>query len=536
MSGRRAPTRAPKPKRPSRARPAAAEAPAVAVKQRGARGRSPRAPGARRANIWAALRRVPVAAWVCALVACLNAVCWSIIMPPFQVPDEQDHFAYVQELAESGHIPIPQREAVYSPEETFALQDLEYYNLRRYPQSHAISSIKQQQRLQSDLSKPLPRRGNGGAGVATSQPPLYYALQTIPYAFESGGTILARLQLMRLLSTVLAGLTALFVFLFVREALPGAPWAWTVGGLGVALAPLPAVISGGVYPDALLDAISAARFYCRARGFHRGWTPRLGAAIGALIILGLLTKLNFIGLTPGIVLGAIVLTIRQARVSRRIALRSFALAVGVPAVPVFLYVAFKTLSGNPTVSLASSAINSTLHGPDKMRELGYIWQLYLPRLPGMANDFIGLFPSRQIWFNGLVGLYGWFDTSFPSWVYGAAILPASIIAALVIRALVVCRAALRRRLAELVVYLSITFGLMLLIGAASYVYFSTKNSGGSPEARYLMPLLALWGAVLALAARGAGRRWEPAAGVLIVVLFLAHDIFSQLLVISRYYG
>ena len=44
------------------------------------------------------------------------------------------------------------------------------------------------------------------------------------------------------------------------------------------------------------------------------------------------------------------------------------------------------------------------------------------------------------------------------------------------------------------------------------------------------------GAALALAARGAGRRWGPAVGALIVVLFLAHDIFSQLLVASRFYG
>jgi hypothetical protein len=31
-------------------------------------------------------------------------------------------------------------------------------------------------------------------------------------------------------------------------------------------------------------------------------------------------------------------------------------------------------------------------------------------------------------------------------------------------------------------------------------------------------------------------RGGPAAGALIVVLFLAHDIFSQLLVVARFYG
>jgi hypothetical protein len=42
--------------------------------------------------------------------------------------------------------------------------------------------------------------------------------------------------------------------------------------------------------------------------------------------------------------------------------------------------------------------------------------------------------------------------------------------------------------------------------------------------------------LLVLAARGAGRRWVPAVGALIVVQFIAHDIFSQLQVIARFYG
>ena len=44
------------------------------------------------------------------------------------------------------------------------------------------------------------------------------------------------------------------------------------------------------------------------------------------------------------------------------------------------------------------------------------------------------------------------------------------------------------------------------------------------------------GGVLALAARAGGRRWGPVIGVAIVVLVLAHDLFSQLQVISRYYS
>ncbi len=49
-------------------------------------------------------------------------------------------------------------------------------------------------------------------------------------------------------------------------------------------------------------------------------------------------------------------------------------------------------------------------------------------------------------------------------------------------------------------------------------------------------MLPLLGAALVLSARGAGRRWGPPVGALVVVLFLAHDVFSQLQVIARFYG
>ena len=63
-----------------------------------------------------------------------------------------------------------------------------------------------------------------------------------------------------------------------------------------------------------------------------------------------------------------------------------------------------------------------------------------------------------------------------------------------------------------------------------------SSAGGFGQPRYLLPMLALGGAALVLSARGAGRRWGPAVGTLIVVLFLAHDLFSQLQVIARFHG
>jgi hypothetical protein len=483
----------------------------------------------------AAPRGVPTAAWVCAGVACLSAASWSIVTPPFQVPDEPSHFAYVQQLAELGRLPVS-GSSNYSPEERLALEDMNHLEVRFNPVHSTISSSAQQRRLEEDLAQHLPRRSeNEAAGVAASEPPLYYALLTIPYHLASGGNLLDQLALMRLLSALMAGLSALFAFLFLREALPGVPWVWAVGGLGVALYPLLGFMSGAVNPDSMLCAVSAAIFYCLARAFRRGLSTRLAVAIGVLIAVGFLTKLNFLGLVPGLLLALIVLTRRAVRSAGRSAYRLPALAIAIGGSPVFLYALVNVLSHHTSLGLASEGLEDTNRHGSLLDELAFIWQFYLPRLPGMARDFPGLFPMRHIWFDRSVGLYGWLDTYFPEWVYSVALIPAAAILALCARALVSSRSALRRRLPELVVYAVIGVGVMALVGANAYLEFP-RRAGGYSEPRYLLPLAALFGAVLALAARGAGRRWGPAVGVLIVVLILGHDIFSQLLTISRFYG
>jgi hypothetical protein len=486
-----------------------------------------------------ALRRVPTAAWLCALIACLNAAAWSILSPPFQVPDEPAHFAYVQQLAEAHALPHRPSEGApgeYSPEEQTALIDLRQGKVQFMPSARAIASRAQQRQLEHDLAQPLSRHGSGNAGTATSEPPLYYALEAIPYTLGSSGSLLDRLELMRLFSCLFAGLSALFAYMFVRETLPGAPWAWTVGGLAIALAPLVAFISGGVNPDGMLCAISAALFYLLARAFRRGLTRALAAWICAVMLVGVLTKLNALGLVPGVTVGLLV-TARRAsfgsrRVSYRVAVVTLALAAGALLVALVL----GPLAGSQSASLLSASASKATHTSYVPGELSYAWQFFLPRLPGMSAYFPGLFTTRQLWFDGLVGLYGWADTLFPAWVYDVALVPAGLIGVLWLRSVVSQRVSLCRRASELAVYATMALGVLALVGIASYNSDVLDNSGAFWEPRYLLPLFPLLAVALALAARGAGRRLGPAVGVAIVVLVLGHDIFSQLLVVSRYYG
>jgi hypothetical protein len=532
MSRRTAP-RTPAKRRPT-GRAAGAERPPTRGMQatRGQPVRRRAAPGAsphRLADIFAG---IPRAAWICVAVACLNAVSWSLLSPPFQITDEPSHFAYVQHLATTGALPTSAEEK-FSGSETEALIALKYQQVRGLPQNGTIATAAEQSHLERALNTPASNESED-AGVATLQPPLYYALEAVPYSL--GGTILDRLALMRLLSALMAGGTALFAFLFLREALPGVRWAWTVGGLGVALFPLLAFMSGAVNPDAMLYAVSAALFFVLARAFRLGLTPPRATAIGAVIAVGLLTKLNFIGLIPGAALGLGILARRAMRISRQQAYRSLELAAAVAVSPLLLYLAINALSGRfAKIDIGAAGLSFFTYKGSIFGKASYLWELYLPTLPGMHAYFHGISTTLQLWFDGLVGRYGWLETFFPGWVYTVALIPGTLIAGLCVRELTHARAVLAKRIAELVVYGVMGAGVMVLVGASDYLAYP-DDIGAYVEPRYMLPMLALFGAVLALAARGAGRRWGPAVGTLLVLVVLAHNIFSQLLMVSRYYG
>jgi 4-amino-4-deoxy-L-arabinose transferase-like glycosyltransferase len=481
------------------------------------------------------LRRIPRAAWICALIAFLNASAWSLIVPPFQGKDEVDHFAYVEQLAENGTLPENgQENGTYSPEETLVLQGLHYAKVAHSPQTPAISSRAEQRTLMEDVHAGASLEGSGEAGVATSEPPLYYALQVVPYELARGNT-LTQLQLMRLLTTLFGAATALLTFLFLREILPRVSWAATVGALCVALQPLLAFMSGSVNPDAMLFTVAAAVFLCLARAFRRGLSRRLAIVLGVLIAIGFLTKLNFAGFAFGVFVGLAVLGVRGARSTDRGALLSPMIAASIGISPVGVYLLRNILSNHPTFGIISTSTSLISKGT-LLHAFSYIWQLYLPRLPGMTPYFAGLATYKDVWFDRSVGLYGFFDTMFPGWVDNVALVPAAATVLLCARELFARRDALRARLPELSVYAAITVGVLVMIGGSSYVSDGVHHGAPFGEPRYLLPMLPLLGAVIALAVRGAGRRWAPVVGAAMVVLFLGHDVFSQLQVIARYYG
>ncbi len=502
-------------------------------------------PGTRRSPVGKPRGRLPTAAWVCFAVALLNGIAWGLITPLFETPDEAGHVAYVQYVAETGKPPTGRSGlSHFSAQQRRLLDALRWKAVQRHKDVHVPGTAAYSKRLQRTVDAPANRQSAGGYTTDTNNPPLYYFGAAAVYHLSPWTSLPDRVHLLRLLSALLAATTVLFVFLFLRELLPSEPWAWTVGALAVAFQPMFGFTSAGVTGDTVLYASSAGTFFLFARAFRRGLTPRLGAALGAVAVVGLLSKLNMVGLAPGILFGLIALVLKVDSDRRPEAIRGALAALGVIALPVATYMFLNSTvwdrnlwfgtSGVPPISIKVPWV----HYP-KSKSIfefaSYLWQFYLPRLPVMHTVYFDSYQLRDIWFNGFIGQFGWLDYKFPHWVYDGALAVALGLLALATRELVRLREVLRSRLWELSTYVVLTFGLLLLIAGTA---FSARLDGavGYEQPRYLFPLLALYGALIALAARGAGKRYGQPVGVLLVCLAIAHTAGAMLLTLTRYYG
>jgi len=475
-------------------------------------------------------RPMPRLGLVIAAVAFLNAAAWSLVTPAFQVPDEPAHVAYVQSLAETARPPPHPPALVLSQEQATLMRDSGFGSVRATTYRAAAWSRHQERALEADLARPLPRRLTILAGEAEPEPPLYYALQAIPYRVAHDGTLLDRLLLMRLFSALLAGVTALLCFQFVRECLPTKPWAWTIGGLGVALMPMLGFIAGGVNPDALLFALSAALFLGIARAWRRGATMRLALAIGLLLAAGMLTKVNFYALVPGALLG-FALAARRTTLAwdrRVVALVGSAalLACGLFAVGA----AFEAIAWHRSIAAARPVAPESHVG--LWSHVGYIWQVFLPRLPFQPPTALTE-PGYQQLFESFAGAFGQMVVWFPTWVYRLLAAGVALLGLLVVRVLHADPRELRWRRGELLGYAAMAGTLLMLIGLSADL---RRNLIAIVQGRYLLPLLPLFGAFLALGARGAGERWGRSVGVTIVATVAALGVFGQLLTIVWFYG
>jgi hypothetical protein len=438
--------------------------------------------------------------WLLGAVA-LAGIAWVFVVPPWQVPDEDAHFAYVQTVAELGRRPSqevrPSLEAQKSSEQDRAERASGF--LRSYQRLEAHPEWAARPERAWRAAPERSRDDGGGANAAEDYLPAYYLYAAVPYLAASGGDVIDRLYAMRLFSVPLLLAFTVSAWLLAGEVLGRDRHAQLLAAAIAGLVPMATFIGSAVTPDALLLPVWGLWFWLAARVLGRSqWRDVL--LLAGLTIGGICVKPVSLALLPGLIwVGAAFLWRRSGRPS----LSSRAATSGAAAVLVLgAIVAVAVAAGTPRQLAA------------------YLWQFYSPLDSG---GFVALpqWPLLDVWLEGTTGAFGWLEVRFPWPLYAlVALLLAALLAATLPRL----------RLTALAVALALP-ALALVAGLHLTELDMLLNEGNAfTQGRYLLPLLPLLGLAAAAVVRSAALTGGLLGGL------AAWQLASMAIVMARFHA
>jgi 4-amino-4-deoxy-L-arabinose transferase-like glycosyltransferase len=471
-------------------------------------------------------------------IAALNFTCWALITPSFQAPDEVDHFAYTQSIAERGQAPSRDPNsplARWSSSENLALEDMSFFTDHQVGDTRPPWLAAQQTTHRSRVATLRPPTSNGGGNeTAATHGPIYYAALAPAYLAASSSPF-AQLTLMRLTSALIGALTVVFTFLLVRELAPRLTWLAVLAALLVAFQPMYGFISGSVNNDVGVNAGAAALELLLIRMLRRGVTIPWGLLTGALLILLPAVKGTAYSLYPVAVIALVGAIWRHHRRSDAPGWAALAgAAVVARELSVRLSGVFRPSAGNsPGPGAVSSTASPVLEHP--LGYAAYVWQVLLPRLSFMAPHWeTTSYPGFVIFVERGWGAFGWYDVFFPHWVY--VVILVGMLAALVL-GLVAARkewSVVRRNLLELAVLVLIPLAVIAGFEAA---FYTTGTRPVVPEfGRYVFPAIAPLAVLVSCSLFAFGRRLAMPAGAALLTAMLGLSYAAQLTALTGFYA
>ncbi len=312
---------------------------------------------------------------------------YSLVVPPFETPDEIHHYAFARRLAQGYGLPIQTIEADGPWAHEGTQPPLYYFLVGRLTAGIDQSDFDQ-------ISRFNPHANMGNPLFPGNKNRMLYSARPLPLR----GANLA-LHVGRWFSLLLGGVTLLLTYRIAQWAFPGSDTLPVLTALLVASIPQFVFISAAVSNDNMVTAISTAVVYWLARLLVRDKERPIRwwewGVLGTLLGLAALSKLQGLGL---LVLSAMaVLGMAWLRRDPRLPWRAL-LPVSIPAVAIagWWYWRNYTLYGE---WLAVGRL-LTIGG---LRVEPQTWAGFWGELRGLRYSFWGLF--------------GWFSIPMPGWIY-----------------------------------------------------------------------------------------------------------------------
>jgi 4-amino-4-deoxy-L-arabinose transferase-like glycosyltransferase len=476
------------------------------------------------------LRRAPRPLLVLLAVAAVEAVAWSIVLPPLQGPDEISHVAYVQRLVESRSIPWQHGGAKddskppYSTELTTGAATAGTFELDGNPAARPNDTAADEALWdQSQEGFGRAQRANGGFRSAMKNPPAYYLYSGLVYTATSPLDLFDQLFLMRLANIPLLLAMVVFTWLLAGELLPRRRALQTLAAAVVALQPQLIQLTANVNPDVLLAATSTAGLYLSVVILQRGLSaPRVAGLVSLCVLAGFTHGRGLALVVPALLALALRLWKDRRPDGRPVAVTAGALALGAVA---------------SLAALVFVATNQSPSPTEVRRLFSYVWQFYLPRLgfmsPPLGRQDYGI---REVMTERFYGAFAQLEVHFPAGFYDALWVAMGVVAIGAFAALLVHRRAVAARWDVAVVLAGAVVGLLGLLHTVAFRSLLSNEADPIIAGRYLLPVAALFGIAVALAVSLFPRRWGAAAGGAVVATLALVQVAALGITLERFYA
>ena len=454
--------------------------------------------------------------------ALINAISWIILIPLWQYPDEQSHFAQIQYIAEIGGIPEGSKSQDTSYEVAISEKILgtERDNLGNnkftyHPEFHSNYSNTIFGPKETEISSlPKSQRRNLIKNEATLNPPLYKIF--------SAGNLFTRVYALRMFSTLIFIGTILLAYkigqlIFEKnKVLPIA--LCTI----IAFKPMLVFSSTGVLPDTLTNFLFTLFIFICLKIIYENLSAAKVISLLVVIILGALTRQHFL-ITLLIVPFVIIEQFLFNKKSRKMI--------------IFSSISFLAVLYTLSFFIGPLSFIRTLDYPESSQKIignPLSNMTYLEHLKWTVKHTIS-----EVW-PWYWGIYKWLSLSLPPLSYQIInrLIPLSVLG-LVFKIFEIIKSRqIKKNIPFMFLFLIITIYIFAL---TTFDYFFRKNNGFSfgIQGRYFFPTIV---AQMALLLIGFEKLFSLVLGryskyglFLIVTSMVVFNIFSLSFVSSSYY-
>lgn len=341
------------------------------------------------------------------LIMLLKGVIWSLALPLWQGPDEEDHYNVIQFIGELGR--LPDEQDTYLVDEVALSRELADVGRLPYaPEQRQAFTQTSTGPGEVDLAQlPSGTRSSfelQAVGKLNKATPLYYMMAALPYRIFYGGDLLERAQVQRLFSLLMSSGIVVAAYLITRLLFPAnAAMRLTIPTL-VAFHPMMTQMSAVITVDGFFILFYSLLIMLSIMVFRDGFDWRYGLIIGIVFSVAFLTKPTINGFAP--LIGLLVVYDFWRGKERRKQIVWGALAMGIVILALTSWWMIRSLRINDDLLY----FNPVLEGHRIIQNPFFDYAPVVHMFDYYRSVWGGMFVT---WW----AHFGWIDTALPPWVY-----------------------------------------------------------------------------------------------------------------------